>query len=84
MSAVPGISGAAPVRTMYAAYDAMTQTAKIARTGIQWACLCSRRPMRAVSRNPAIGRTSSSGSSWSMRHRRIASYSSTSGVFLLR
>ena len=63
----------------------MTHTARIARTGIQCACLPSRRPTSAVSRNPAIGSTSRSGASASMpAHCRIASYSSTSGVFLLR
>ena len=35
----------------------MTHTARIARTGIQCACLPSRRPIRAVNTNPAIGRT---------------------------
>ena len=35
---------------------AMTQAPKTASTGIQWACLWSRRPMSAVIPNPAIGR----------------------------
>ena len=67
----------------------MIQAAKTARTGIQWACLWSRRPMSAVIAKPASGRIAMSGMSWSQvglvqRHRFIASYSSTSGVCLLR
>src|SRR4051794_40176208 len=50
------MSGADPVRTWTHNAIAMTQTRKIAMTGIQCACLCSRRPTNAVIRNPAIGR----------------------------
>src|SRR3954454_25241649 len=39
----------------------MTHTRKIAMTGIQCACLYSRRPTNAVIRNPAIGSTIRAG-----------------------
>src|SRR5436190_19505032 len=55
------MSGADPVRTWMHNAIAMTQTRKIAMTGIQCACLCSRRPINAVIRNPAIGSTIRAG-----------------------
>src|SRR3954469_3944582 len=55
------MSGADPVRTWMHRAIAMTHTRKIAMTGIQCACLYSRRPTNAVIRNPAIGSTIRAG-----------------------
>ena len=63
----------------------MTQTAKMARTGIQWACLPSRRPMSAVSEEARHRQDQQQRRQrFQAAHCFIASYSSTSGVFLLR
>ena len=68
---------------------AMSQEAKTASTGIQWACLCSRRPMSAVIAKPGQRQDRDERDELVPgrlveRHRFIASYSSTSGVCLLR
>src|SRR3954469_25077100 len=71
------MSGADPVRTWMHRAIAMTHTRKIATTGIQCACLYSRRPTNAVIRNPAIGKMTRAGISdsrliWSRLARRRA------------
>jgi len=48
------MSGADPVRTWTHSAIAMIQTRKIAMTGIQWACLRSRRPINADDRRSPL------------------------------
>ena len=75
----------APVSALNATTMLIAQATTTSPTGIQWASRPRRRPIIAVTRNPTSGRIGMSGMRRSnTAHRRIASYSSTSGVFRLR
>ena len=83
-SSDPSSSGAAPVSTWKARAIAMAHAPRMTSTGIQCACLPSRRPMSAVTAKPAMGRMTRSGISDVKTHRDICVVFINKGVFLFR